>query len=267
MRELRDDQRVLVTPAVTNVLRDGLPLGVSATSRAVTRVRSRERTRIRHRRRRAGYRAAPQGERRESLMPGAYPPLTVEIPQGPAKIPPVKVLTNWLIFIPQFIWVYILSIVAFFAAIVCWFSIVFTGTASESLSEFIAGVIRYQWRVITGLFVWAEPYPPFTPIPQGFADPGGYPAVLNVTPASGERNRGTVRDPDHLCIPQFIVLYVLNIANGDLVSSSRGSSPCSPGNGTRQSRTSASACSGGSFGWRRITCLLNDEYPPFSLEP
>ena len=52
----------------------------------------------------------------------------------------------------------------------------------QSLSEFIAGVIRYQWRVITGLYVWAEPYPPFAPIPQGFADPGGYPAELNVAP-------------------------------------------------------------------------------------
>ncbi len=110
-------------------------------------------------------------------MPGAYP-LTVDTPPGPEKIPPVKVLTNWLIFIPQFIWAYILSIVAFLAAIVCWFSIVFTGTAPESLSVFIAGVIRYQWRVITGLFEWAEPYPPFAPIPQGFADPGGYPAEL-----------------------------------------------------------------------------------------
>ena len=124
-------------------------------------------------------------------MPGAYP-LTIEIPTGPEKIPPVKVLTNWLIFIPQFIWLYILSIVAFLAAIVCWFSIVFTGSAPESLSVFIAGVIRYQWRVITGLFEWAEPYPPFAPIPQGFADPGGYPAELNVTPVSGDRNRVTV---------------------------------------------------------------------------
>ena len=35
-------------------------------------------------------------------------PLTIETPPGPAKIPPVKVLTNWLIFIPQFIWLYIL---------------------------------------------------------------------------------------------------------------------------------------------------------------
>ena len=88
-------------------------------------------------------------------MPGAYP-LTIDVPTGPAKIPPVKVLTNWLIFIPQFIWLYILNIVAFLAAIVCWFSIVFTGTAPESLSVFIAGVMRYQWRVITGLFEWAS---------------------------------------------------------------------------------------------------------------
>src|SRR6202451_52048 len=146
-------------------------------------------------------------------MPDAYP-LTIETPQGPAKIPPVKVLTNWLIFIPQFIWLYILSIVAFLAAIVCWFSIVFTGSAPEGLSVFIAGVLRYQWRVITGLFEWAEPYPPLAPIPQGFADPGGYRAVLSLAPVSGELNRITVLRRIILCIPQFIVLYVLHIANG-----------------------------------------------------
>src|SRR5580692_7714402 len=151
--------------------------------------------------------------RRESFMPGAYP-LTIDVPPRTAQIPPVKVLTNWLKFIPHFIWLYVLNIVAFLAAIVCWFSIVFTGTAPESLSLFIARVMRYQWRVITGLFEWTEPYPAFAPIPQGFADPGGYPAVLNFMPVTGERNRVTVLVRIILCIPQFIVLWALNAVSG-----------------------------------------------------
>jgi hypothetical protein len=198
-------------------------------------------------------------------MPGTYP-LTVDYPRGPERIPPVKVLTNWLIFIPQFIWLYILGIVAFLAAVVCWFSIVFTGEPPESFQLFIAGVIRYQWRVITGLFEWAEPYPPFVPIPQGFADPGGYPADLNVAPVSGERNRVTVLVRIILCIPQFIVLYFLNIANGVVLIISWFIALF-----TGQWNPSLKNFCIGVFRWQlRVASyylLLHDEYPPFSLEP
>jgi hypothetical protein len=199
-------------------------------------------------------------------MPGTYPPMTIDVPPGPAKIEPVKVLTNWLIFIPQFIWVYILSIVAFLAAIGCWFSIVFTGEAPESMSLFISGVIRYQWRVITGLYVWAEPYPPFTPVPQGFADPGGYPATLNLTPASGARNRGTVAIRIILCIPQFIVLWLLNIANGVVLLISWFIALF-----TGEWNPALKDFAISVYRWQlRVASyylLLNDEYPPFSLEP
>jgi hypothetical protein len=198
-------------------------------------------------------------------MPGTYP-LTIDFPPDPERIPPVKVLTNWLIFIPQLIWLYILNIVAFFAAVVCWFSIVFTGQASESLSVFIAGVLRYQWRVYTGLYYWAEPYPPFSPIPQGFADPGGYPATVNVTPESGERNRVTVLVRLFMCIPQFIVLWFLNIANGVVLLISWFIALF-----TGQWNPALKDFCIGVYRWQlRVASyflLLTDEYPPFSLEP
>jgi hypothetical protein len=198
-------------------------------------------------------------------MPGTYP-FTIDVPTGPEKIPPVKVLTNWLIYIPQFIWLYLLNIAAFIAAIVCWFSIVFTGEASESLSDFIAGVLRYQWRVVTGLYQWAEPYPPFTPIPQGFADPGGYPAGVTVTPVSGERNRVTVLVRIFMCIPQFIVLYFVNIAGGVCLLISWFIALF-----TGEWNPGLKKFCIGVYRWQlRVSSyflLLNDEYPPFSLEP
>ena len=199
-------------------------------------------------------------------MPGAYPPLTVEIPEGPAKIPPVKVLTNWIIFIPQFIWAYILAIVAFLAAIVAWFSIVFTGQASQSLMDFIAGVLRYQWRVITGLYVWAEPYPPFVPIPQGFADPGGYPADLQVAALSGARNRLTVGLRIIWCIPQFIVLYFLNIVNGVVLLISWFIALFT-GQWNPSLKNFALSVYRWQFRVQAYYLLLSDEYPPFSMEP
>lgn len=198
-------------------------------------------------------------------MTGTYP-LTIDVPPEPEKIPPVKVLTNWLIFIPQFIWLYILNIVAFFAAVVCWFSIVFTGAASESFSLFIAGVIRYQWRVVTGLYYWAEPYPPFAPIPQGFADPGGYPADLTVTPVSGERNRVTVLVRLFMVIPQYIVLYFVGIAAGVCLIIAWFIALF-----TGQWNPALKKFCVGYYRWTlRVTgyfLLLTDEYPPFSLEP
>ncbi len=197
-------------------------------------------------------------------MPGTYP-LTIEVPPGPEKIPPVVVLTNWLKFIPQFIWSYLINIAAFIAAVVCWFTIVFTGQASQSMADFIAGALRYQWRVITGLYYWAEPYPPFTPIPQGFADPGGYPATLNVTPVTAERNRVTVIFRIILCIPQFIVLWLLNIANGFCLMISWFIALF-----TGEWNPSLKDFCISVFRWQmRVASylyLLNDEYPPFSLE-
>ncbi len=201
-------------------------------------------------------------------MAGLYPPLTVEIPEGPAKIPPVKVLTNWIIFIPQFIWAYILYIAAFIAAIVCWFSIVFTGSASSSLQEFIAGVLRYQWRVFTGnLYVWAEPAPaPFTPIPQGYADPGGYPAQLQVAPVTGDRNRGTVAIRIIMVIPQFIVLYFVNIVSGICLLISWFIALFT-GEWNPSLKNFAVSVYRWQFRVMSYYLLLNDEYPPFSLEP
>lgn len=197
-------------------------------------------------------------------MPGVFP-LTVALPPDPAKIPPVTVLTNWLKYIPHFIWVYILGIVSGLAAIVCWFSIVFTGKAPDGLSEFIAGVMRYQWRIMTGLYAWAEPYPSFGPIPQGFADPGGYPATLNLTPATGARNRVTVLVRFIMVIPQVIVLYVLNAVSGVCLLISWFIALF-----TGQWNPALKNFCYGVLRWQlRVSVyflLLTDEYPPFTLE-
>jgi hypothetical protein len=143
---------------------------------------------------------------------------------------------------------------------------VFTGSPPEGFSEFIAGVIRYQWRVYTGLYVWAEPYPPFAPIPQGYADPGGYPASLQLTAETRERNRITVLVRIFMCIPQFIVLYFLQIANGVVLIISWFIALF-----TGEWNPSLKTFAIGVYRWQlRVASyflLLNDEYPPFSLDP
>jgi hypothetical protein len=49
------------------------------------------------------------------------------------------------------------------------------------MGNFIAGVHRYQWRVLTYLLFLREQYPAFG-VPSGYAEPGGDPAWLQIAP-------------------------------------------------------------------------------------
>ncbi len=111
----------------------------------------------------------------------------------------------------------------------------------------------------------AEPYPAFGPIPQGFADPGGYPATVTFTPESGERNRVTVLVRIILCIPQFIVLYILNAVSGVCLLISWFIALF-----TGQWNPALKNFCVGVIRWQlrvgSYLLLLQDEYPPFTLE-
>jgi hypothetical protein len=143
-------------------------------------------------------------------MAGTYP-LNIDV-TGPSEVPRWRPLINWLLVIPQHIWLVILSIGVMVLAILSWFVILFTGKQPESWGDFMVGVLRYQWRVFAYLYAWTEEYPSFSP-PAGYPDPGDYPAVLNTVPDS-ERNRLTVAFRIIMVIPQYIVLYIVGIGAG-----------------------------------------------------
>lgn len=100
---------------------------------------------------------------------------------APFEVARWRVIGNYILAIPHLILLYVLGIVAELVAIVGWFAVLFTGTLPPGIGAFIAGVHRYQWRVVTYVMFLRESYPTFT-LPSGYADPGGDPAWFNVAP-------------------------------------------------------------------------------------
>jgi hypothetical protein len=75
-------------------------------------------------------------------------------------------LIKWLLAIPHYIVLIVLTIGAVFAAIFAWFAILFTGRYPRSLFDFIEGVIRWHNRVGAYAFLLiTDRYPPFSLLP------------------------------------------------------------------------------------------------------
>ncbi len=72
-------------------------------------------------------------------------------------------LFKWLLAIPHYIVLSVLAVGAFFAVILAWFAILFTGTYPRGLFDFVVGVGRWQLRVAA--YAWllvTDRYPPFS---------------------------------------------------------------------------------------------------------
>ena len=72
-------------------------------------------------------------------------------------------LVKWLLAIPHFIVLIFLSVGAFFAVVVAWFAILFTGRYPRGLFDFVVGVGRWWLRVEAYAFLLlTDRYPPFS---------------------------------------------------------------------------------------------------------
>ena len=71
-------------------------------------------------------------------------------------------LVKWLLAFPHYVVLFFLGIGAFFAVIIAWFAILFTGRYPRGIFEFVEGVIRWHNRVIGYAFTLVtDQYPPF----------------------------------------------------------------------------------------------------------
>ena len=71
-------------------------------------------------------------------------------------------LVKWFLAIPHYIVLFFLDIAAFFAVIVTWFAILFTGRYPHGIFSFVEGVFRWHNRVAAYAFVLVtDRYPPF----------------------------------------------------------------------------------------------------------
>ena len=71
-------------------------------------------------------------------------------------------LVKWILAIPHYIVLALMSIAAFFVVIFAWFAILFTGRYPRSLFEFVEGVVRWYNRVVAySITLVTDEYPPF----------------------------------------------------------------------------------------------------------
>ncbi|MGZ5419600.1 MAG: DUF4389 domain-containing protein [Solirubrobacterales bacterium] len=72
-------------------------------------------------------------------------------------------LIKWLLAIPHYIVLFFLGIGAFFAVVIAWFAILFTGRYPRGLFDFVVGVHRWALRVEGYAFLLVtDRYPPFS---------------------------------------------------------------------------------------------------------
>jgi hypothetical protein len=130
----------------------------------------------------------------------------------PEKIARWRPLIHWLLAIPHWIVLYVVSIVAQVLAFLGWFAGVFGGRIPDGLQKPIAMYLRYNARVTTYMLFQREEYPPFA-FDGAFADPGDDPRVrVDVVPAIEDRNRLTIFFRLFMVIPQLFVLVFVSIA-------------------------------------------------------
>ena len=93
----------------------------------------------------------------------------------------------------------LLGAVAFFLAIVSWFTIVFGGTHIAGIRQFTTYYMRWRARAIAYVMLLEDAYPPFGDAP--------YPASIEIVDPAGPRDRLTVGLRILLAIPHIIALF------------------------------------------------------------
>ena len=82
----------------------------------------------------------------------------------------------------------LLGAVAFFLAIVSWFTIVIGGTHIAGIRQFTSFYMRWRVRALAYLMLLEDAYPPFGDEP--------YPASIDIVDPAGPRDRLSGRPPD-----------------------------------------------------------------------
>jgi hypothetical protein len=104
------------------------------------------------------------------LQTDAYPPFKLaDDPAYPVRLevdyPPRiarwRPLLHWLLAIPALIGAFVVGIIAYLAAIVGWFAILFTARYPEGLFNAATVALRWSARVTIYYYWMVEPYPPF----------------------------------------------------------------------------------------------------------
>lgn len=183
---------------------------------------------------------------------------------APLEVARWRPLVHWLLAIPHIIVLYILGTVLGILSFIAWFAILFTGNIPKGLFDFMAMILRYQWRTYSYIYFMREAYPPFE-FDATNLDPGNDPARLSV--AYPERlSRLLIFVKWLLVIPHFFALIFLFIG-AFFVGIASFFAVIITGRWPEGMRNFLI----GTYRWSmRVGAyfyLMTDVYPPFSLEP
>jgi hypothetical protein len=131
--------------------------------------------------------------------PEFLPVLDVPAPERQRRL---TVFFRWLILIPHFIVVWVLSIAAFFVVIAGWFAALLTAQLPAPIARYLANFLGYDTRLTVSLFLMVDRYPPFS-----LRQPPEYPVRVEVRP--GQLNRAAVFFRLILMIPAAIITGLL----------------------------------------------------------
>lgn len=135
--------------------------------------------------------------------------ITFDLPDRVARWRP---LVQWILAIPHFFVLWVISIAAGVAVLAAWFCGVILGRVPAVLLELIAMYLRYSASVSTYAGFLHGTYPRFA-IDASTADPGTDPHVrVEVVEQVENRSRLTIFFRFLMIIPQAIVLYFVSIA-------------------------------------------------------
>jgi Domain of unknown function (DUF4389) len=135
-----------------------------------------------------------------------------ELPEHPVRIDVdddlersrLTVFFRLVLAIPHFVWLFLWTVAALFAAIAAWFAALVSGRVPEGLHRFLAAYVRYTAHVGAYVSLVGRGFPGFT----GRA--GSYEIDLEIAPRE-RQNRWTVFFRLFLAIPALIVSSALDV--------------------------------------------------------
>ena len=88
--------------------------------------------------------------------------LTVRYPDTPQELNRWLPLVKWLLAVPHYVVLLVLTVASMVAVVIAWFAVVITGRYPRPLFSFSVGYLRWNYRVIAYAFLLAtDKYPPF----------------------------------------------------------------------------------------------------------
>ena len=89
--------------------------------------------------------------------------LEIEYPDVEKDLKRGMPLVKWLLAIPHYIVLVFLLVIAFFAVLLSWFAVLFTGRYPRVFFDYLVGVFRWSLRVQAyAFFLATDKYPPFS---------------------------------------------------------------------------------------------------------